>query len=460
MPSLQSKENPVLTPIFLKALAAAGAALVLSVAPTSASAQPEISADALRADLRLAVETIVAQHPDLAHSVSRDALAKSATDIESQLNKPMNQAQAWAVLAQLNPVLADGHLFIGLPDWRSESNKALETGAAFFPFEVTLSETGDVRILATLGGGPTPLAGARVKRINGLDAASITKELLHRTHGDSPAFRAALLSQRWWLFYQKLYGSPANFELVVEGAPKRRYRVAASNARPVILEQDADFDRQFACEMLPKRRALLTINSFYWPDNQRYFDFTRQCFLRMKELSVDRLVIDIRANGGGDDDMWKAGILHYIADRPYKHAAEAIKRVHVTDPAKGEVAGQIVSGIIPSDTPAAIDEPLKFDGQVYVLAGPNTYSSAVLFSNVVQDYKFAALAGTGGAVRARQSGGTRSITLPATGLVLVYPRFVLTRPSGGSEPHWVSPEILVADDPLHPRAAVDALLAR
>ena len=438
------------------------AALFLSAA-TAAAASAEtrlIAPAAMRADLRLAVETIERNHPDLTHSVDPARLAQAVRDIERQLVRPMTQADAWATLAQLNPVLADGHLFIGFADWRGDSAEAVKRGAGFFPFEVALDTDGRPRIIAALGGAATPLAGARIERINGRDARDVSRELLARTHGDTPTFRAALLGQRWWLFHQKVYGVPANYDLLLEGAPHRRYRIPASHALPAVVERDASFERLYGCELLPNDGALLTVGSFYWTDKARYFAFTRDCFARMRKAGVKRLVVDVRINGGGDDDMWKDGILRYIADRPYRQGSRYIKRVLEASRKEGEITGQIVTGTIGSATQPAPDEPLRFDGDVHVLVGPLTYSSAVLFSNVVQDYRFGAVAGTGGAVRTRQSGGVQSLPLPNTGLVLSYPRFVLDRPSGAAEPWLLRPDVPLADDPLHPRAAVDALLAR
>lgn len=453
-----SQRKSTILKLPLRKTCALAATLLLSATTASAAEPQSISPAALQADLRLAAETIERNHPDLAHSVDPSRFERAVKDIERQLVRPMSQTEAWATLARLNPLLADGHLLIGLADWRGDSAAALKQGTAFFPFEVALDQAGDLRIVAALGGSTTPLAGARIKRINGRDTHEVTRELLARAHGDTPAFRAALLSQRWWLFYQKLYGTPAAYDLVLEGASQRKYRVPASRELPAVLQRDASFERLFSCEFLRNDGALLTVGAFYWPDKQRYFAFTRDCFARLKDAGVKRLVIDVRTNGGGDDDMWKDGILRYIADRPYKHASRAIKRVLEADPRKGEVAGQIVDGVVPSDTKPVADEPLRFGGSVYVLVGPQTYSSAVLFSNVVQDYGFAKVAGVGSAVRTRQSGGTRSLKLPNTGLVLSYPRFVLTRPSEKVEPLLLEPDMPLADDPLRPRAAVEALL--
>jgi hypothetical protein len=394
------------------------AALLVLVAPGAATAQT-ITPAGLRADLRFALDTIERQHPDLAHSVTKAALEREASKVRAQLDHPMDQAEAWAKMAQLNPVLADGHLFIGLPDWRGQAAEAVRQGTGFFPFEVAIDSGDHPVIVSMLGGGPTSFAGRRVQRIDGHDARDVARSLLARTHGDTLAFRRALLGQRWWLFHAKLHGTPAAYDLVLSGSGKR-LRVPAEHTLPAILQRDASFDRLFVCHVDTDKSARLTVASFVWEDKARFLQFTHDCFGRIKAASVDRLVIDVSANGGGDDDMWKDGILRYVATRPYKQGSTYLKR---------EASGVVSTGSIQSVTEPVVDEPLRFGGKLAVEIGPLTYSSAVLFANVVRDYRFGMLAGVGGAARTRQSGGVRSVTLPNTGLTLSYPRFVLDPPA-------------------------------
>lgn len=93
-----------------------------------------------------------------------------------------------------------------------------------------------------------------------------------------------------------------------------------------------------------------------------------------------------------------------------------------------------------------------------MLVGRITYSSAVLFSNVVQDFGFGQLAGAGGYARTRQTGGVQYVTLPNTGLEISIPRFVVDRPSGEREPALVQPDIVLPDSPFDRRVTVNALL--
>lgn len=403
------------------------AALALLALPARATAPQAVAPAELQADLRFALDTIEHRHPELAHSVKVATLEVAAAKVRQELNHPMDQAHAWATLAQLNPVLADGHLFIGLPDWRNQGAEAIHQGIGFFPFEIAINAGGYPAIVAALGGTATPLAGRRIMRINGQDARHVARSLLARMHGDTPAFRRALLAQRWWLIYSKLYGTPVAYDLVLEGA-RQPMRVMAGHALPAILQRDASFDRLFGCRVEAHGSAWMTVASFVWEDKARFFQFTHDCFAQIKAARSDRLIIDVSENGGGDDDMWKGGILHYVATKAYKQGSTYVER---------KASGAIAAGTVETPTLPAADEPLHFAGKMTVVIGPLTYSSAVLFANVVRDYGFGTLEGVGGAARTQQSGGVQSVTLPHTGLVLFYPRFVLDPPAGTIAPAYL-----------------------
>src|SRR5690348_10337651 len=111
-----SKAKPMRNPV-----AAMAAALLLggSASPAAAAEEPRFTAAELKADLDFAAETITRSHPQVEHSVDRAALDRAVADVARRLDQPMDSAQAWAALARLNPVLADGHLLIGPAGWRA-----------------------------------------------------------------------------------------------------------------------------------------------------------------------------------------------------------------------------------------------------------------------------------------------------------------------------------------------------
>jgi hypothetical protein len=59
-----------------------------------------------------------------------------------------------------------------------------------------VSPDGALYVERGLGGIGDVLAGAEVTTINGADAHAVSAALLARVHGDTPAFRDALLSRK------------------------------------------------------------------------------------------------------------------------------------------------------------------------------------------------------------------------------------------------------------------------
>jgi hypothetical protein len=435
-------------------------ALGLLLAGAACADPARFTADQLRQDLDVLAREIVAGHPRLSHSVDPELFAAAVQELRKGLRRPLTRDEAWREFATLNPLLADGHLFIAFPDWRGDAEAHRAQDGTFFPFEVVLGEDGSLRVKSLLGGAATPQAGARIAAINGMDASVVCSEILARAHGDTPAFRADLASRRFSFYAWKLFGAPPTYDIAFEAAPEEPDRIPGSRAQPEFLADETAFDRQFSLSLLPGDAALLTVASFAWPKKDEFLAFTRDAFARIRDAGVRRLVIDVRANGGGDDDFWIEGILPYVATKPYRWASSYEKRVLERYRDEGETAGAVVSG--PIDRWIQPDEanPLRFEGDVFVLVGSSTYSSAILFANVIQDFGFGTTAGSGGTARANQSGGIQRSVLPNTGLVVYWPRFILARPSGAAEPRLLQPDIVIETDPLAPRAAVEQILRR
>ena len=435
-----------------------GMALAACAHAQAPSAQRLFSPQELRQDLAFLEASIRSTHPDLAHSANVAQWDQKLQLIDQQLDHPMTLSQAWLTLGTLNPILADGHLGVAFPHWSSSTEEHLAANGVLFPFEVIVNPSGQIRIQSNLGGSPSALAGRRILAINGHPAQAISDTLLARMYGDTPASRAGLLSNRWWFFFWQTYGASKSFDLTIAGHKPRHIHLAGSHAQPRYLAYQASFYRAFQFHRLGKHAAVLTINRFYWPEKERFFDFTHKAFKTIAQSEIETLIIDVRQNGGGDDDMWMKGILPYIATKPWRWASTYEKKVipHHQDP--GQKIGDVVHGTIDHWVQPDSHNPLHFAGELYVLIGNQTYSSAVLFANVVQDFGFGHIAGQGGSVRATQSGGVQSFTLPNSGLEAFSPRFILTRPSGAAAPVFVQPDILLPAHPLHPQEALAELL--
>ena len=406
------------------------------------SAPATFAASELRADLAELKRALHDMPPDLYRTADPVQLERAFRRIETELGNspPLDRDAAWRLFATLNPVLADGHLLVGFVDWRGDTRAHLAASGALFPFEVQVSPQCEIRVRATLGGRISPLENLRLRTINKLSAQRVCEQMLARAHGDTINFRADLLSRRFWFYYWKLFGAPPAFDLDLVGL-KDTQSFPASTELPQVLADEASFERQFWLETLTEDTVALKLGTFAWPDKQQLLDFTRASFEKMHDIGTKNLVIDLRDNGGGDDVMWLEGVMPYIATKSYRTGSTYRKRVVVADPEKGEVVGSVVDGKIETWYPAQPGNPLRFKGRVYVVVGPGTYSSAVIFSNVVQEFGFGIVAGVGESVRADLSGGVRRTTLTHSGLIVAAPRFQLNRPSGAREPVLFHPDL-------------------
>ncbi len=430
--------------------------LLCGTSLTQPHAATLLTPEQLRAELRFVQDQVAATHPEPGSSADTNKLRQAYQRVDAQLREPMTRDQAWRQLATLNPVYADAHMVLAQPDSLGQSTAFLQAGGKFFPYEVVVHPAGGIHIRAELGGGGTARKGARVEQINGVPAGRVVAELLERCHGDTAEFRASLLSTRWPFLYWKMYGAPAQFDLLLEDG--RQVSVPALGNMPAYLAGQADFAQQFRFEMLPGDAALLTLNTFNWPDKKQFTDFTEQAFRQMRDAKVKTLLVDVRANGGGNDDMWIDGLLRYIADKPYRWASTYRKKVVKGRDSATEKLGDVVDGTIGTWVPPQPDDPLHFAGTTYLLVGGNTYSSSILLSNVAQDFGFAKVVGPAGVARTRQSGGTQSFVLPNSGLLLGVPRVIFQRPSGAAEPALLRPDIVLPDSPYDGRALIEAVL--
>ncbi|MDB5790143.1 MAG: hypothetical protein JWQ80_167 [Massilia sp.] len=246
------------------------------------AAPARFTAEQLQQDLRAAREFISVTHPKPDEWVSGQALQQAFQGAESQLREPKTRDEAWRILARLNPVFADAHLGILQPEWRRQAQEFLQSGGAFFPFEVQVDAGGELFVRAELGGKTSPQARKRIERINGVAAKRVVDDLLGLVHGDTPEFRAQLLSRRFWFFYWKVYGAPARFDCSVGGQVLQR-EASSAQGQALQLASDAAFERMFHFTLLGNDTALLTVNTFIWPDTEAFSAFTTAVFTRLRD---------------------------------------------------------------------------------------------------------------------------------------------------------------------------------
>lgn len=198
-------------------------------------------------------------------------------------------------------------------------------------------------------------------------------------------------------------------------------------------------------------------------DATAFQEFLDQSFADFAEQHAHPLLIDLRANPGGDNSF-SDRMIAWFADRPFRFsenfdikisaAATAANRrrleaqSNATDSTAHKLAaayagkrpGEHIQFSIPLVTPRVGE---RFTGDVYVLINRHSYSNAVMVAATVQDFHFGKILGEETADLASTYGALEKFTLPNSGLEVSFPKARILRPNGSVAARGVIPDIVI-----------------
>jgi C-terminal processing protease CtpA/Prc len=270
--------------------------------------------------------------------------------------------------------------------------------------------------------------------------------------------------------------TPSGEKRIVTVPARAREALASTSAAP-IFELDWN-ERRHAIE---RGVGYLRPGPFYnnapdatdmW-DNAAFKTFIDTAFSDFIRAEVPAVLIDMRANPGGDNSF-SDHMVAWFADRPFKFASHFY--VRVSDATTASNRKRLTAGDTESITArfeaayakARNGEIIDFDlgeskprdgerfrGKVYMLIDRHSYSNTVTVAALAQDYGLAKILGEETSDLATTYGAMENFALPETGIEVGYPKAHIIRPSGGLDARGVIPDIAIAS-PL--RAPTDVML--
>lgn len=402
---------------------------------------------ALQEDLAVLRAAIIEGHPGAERYLDARAFA-ARLDAAGQITAPMDATEFYRVLVPVIAALEDGHTSLDLSESDSDAFRAR---APVLPLRVYV-HGGRLFILRDLSGGSRSLAGREIVSINDVDARQIVSQLIAATPGDGRIVtgREYRLSSglRFNRLYALLNGSSAVYRVRVRG----RLSSHTYDLRGVSLATlEAVWEQQFPQDRAAQvpvelsyaengRVAVLTIRSFAgFADlerQQRLSAFLANAFAELKARNVRALVIDVRGNGGGADELGRL-LFSYLAERPFEYyrglylqSREYSFAEHASPPVPGpppELYDVDADNRLRWREHAnyGVHEPAgdSFSGPVFVLMDGGSFSTTAEFLSVAHFNRRVVFVGeeAGGAYYGNTSGLILTVTLPNTGLRLRLP---------------------------------------
>jgi hypothetical protein len=451
-----------------------------AAAPQARQAQPssspaELSADAARQDVRILVRALQTLHPALTKYRTQAEIDAAFARFEARGQAARTATEMYLAASELAAAIRCGHTWTNVLNQKGPIKSALLESADKLPFTLTLVEN---RWLILASADADVKAGDELVSVEGIDAPAMVSRLMPylRADGSSDGKRLQQLNHDRLDFSQMDILWPL---LVppVEG----RYRIDVR--RPdgrldhltVKTTTMAARDAAIAAQGVPPMRkdwslridgemAVLSMPGFVFRNDA--FDWAAYIEKTIADLNtrkIRNLVVDIRANEGGDGAIG-GKLLAHIVSQPlrfvssqsvstYERVPYALARYldtwdygffdrtgQVEKITEGTAAGKY--RYLPSDEREQVIEPAAphFEGRVFMLIGPENSSAAFQLALLARQSREVTLVGqrTGGNFRGLNGGELAWVNLPNSGVAVDIPllaaRYTQDTPDGSVEP--------------------------
>lgn len=346
----------------------------------------KISHQQAMADLDSLILALKEIHPDLFFVRNENDFNDSLQKIKEALPvDSMTSIDFYKNVQPLTTMLEDGHtqLYFPTEEIKQENNVVFPIHLNVDLNDSTLTTTNNFEIPAM-----TIKAGTQVLSINNHSYKEMVIQMLKYCGGERPFFRLSKIERDFVHFLYMLY--PAN-QFTVKFSDSETDFECTLNAIPYSdflkknVKEIENLQSPYSFKILNDSIGLMQFNAFSGIDNFKIF--ADSMFTVVKKKEVKNLIIDMRANGGGDSRIGDE-LFQYISRVPFQQFSRTVTRYSplqkkLTINNFGSDYSSFPNGIVVNDTiqPIALrTNPNRFKGKVFLLISHMTFSSAGSFS--------------------------------------------------------------------------------
>ena len=418
------------------------------VAPDGKSFAPkELTVAQMQADFDLMRHALEEAHPGLYRYSTKPEMDHLFDAQRAKLSRPMAATQFEVVVAETLASIRCGHTRM---HWDPEMETAIRNGRTF-PLRVMFEGKRLMVLLNQTSNDRTICPGMELISINGRAVADLIKQFWPVTYadGDIETAKRHDIAQDFAKDYWWLVGQPEDFTITARDTASGKTVVAKlagvteaqrkANHNPVNgamlagLEKvrGGSYQKLLLRFLNESDIALIRIPLFIGDEFPRFIE---QSFRTLHEKGTKTLIIDLRNNGGGEDN-YGIMLVSYLTDKPFRYVHHTtIKTINWSfqdhwdaKPLSAEQLGHIRECLIPN--PAGgyfVTDKLQdslgqrqpaqfpFRGKVFVLIDGATFSTAADFCAVAHHLHLATFIGeeTAGAYCGNNSSTEPTVTLP------------------------------------------------
>ncbi|MCH8073700.1 MAG: hypothetical protein IIA09_17350 [Proteobacteria bacterium] len=384
-------------------------------------------------------------HPRENSSFPLGRAQPALTELAETLDQPITSLAFYQEIAPVGNLLNDEHtmVFPAEPDLPG----IYEPGVRLFPLDVKFIDH-KLYVARNLSGESSIQPGMEIISINELPAQELRTTMMTYYSGAGDAQKEFYAEKKFREALTLIFGFGDSFDLVVDDPvldETNSYVIAGKKVSRPGLET-------FRYKVIAPDTILLTYNAFE-DENDEFTNFLQEMFATAQQQNIQHLIIDIRGNQGGAS-TYGDDILAYLIAEPFTQFSHV--DVTISEEVKRDFIGHVPAFIrwfpiqyfhpilkplwmgesretatITFDPVAPGDNSLRFAGDVTLLIGPGTMSSASLFAATMRKYNIATLIGEEAGGSATPYGNIIDAYLPNTGLKVWMPTSVIYGNSTG-----------------------------
>jgi SAM-dependent methyltransferase len=289
--------------------------------------QKKFAAAELKEDLQTLWNMLDEGHAGLDRYTPRDALKSRFDGALKRLTEPMTEFDFYHALLPLVAEIRDGHSRLRLS---AAGDAFLSSQPVVFPFGLRFLNN-KAYILRNLSSDPSVKEGAELLSINGVPLDEILPKLMALMPSDAGIKTRKLRQLEFPAVFGRLlaleFGRATEYRLRLRPCHTNETSelsvpgIKGEDIIKILGERYPDTARPLPLYELAFKgqTAIITIRGFADDKGSGkvpYPDFLKNAFRELEEKKVHKLIIDLRGNGGGQDDYGKL-LFAYVMDKPF-----------------------------------------------------------------------------------------------------------------------------------------------
>ncbi|MFC2098148.1 S41 family peptidase [Bacteroidota bacterium] len=373
----------------------------------------------IREDIDFMFTKMEEVHPNLYYFMPEESVQNEKEKLLADITAPIDRIELCKAFKPLVSRLNDGHTSLRWP--QQEIMRYVQMGGKFFPAAVYID---DNQLFVKASQDDILAPDARILEINNIPVVDIIKEMRKYISGEKTMYKDTRIAYRFSTYYWFLFQKGSRFKVRFQSGNEEPQSVNLKGLNAYEVDQlstgSSTKKQNFEYRQLDERTSLIEFRSF--SGREKFKEFLENSFKQIKETEIRNLIIDIRENGGGNSSLGD-DLFNYITSKPYTQVDAML--VKLSDDVLNDGWGNWLN----KDTlehyrgkvftsPAYLKDPgsnkLRFKGDVYLLTGPRSFSSANMFASTFKCYEIGTIVGeeTGGLTVSY--GDVRNYLLPNT----------------------------------------------